>query len=300
MFISRALSKYSPSRLSQIPRYNFFFSQKEPELIFNQEINEDLVSDRKFLPFLKGLDSFPIEIGKEFHKEKKPVNIFSRSAYLSLMASEEFTEWANIFKLYHRALATENLGILEGKIEKNLYDRLDKFFRDIKNTKLSLQLPEVQDPVYKVNIVQHRTFQGVFIDRALNLHLQHYFHKETKDKETYELQSGQKTTKAQNAIKADWDDLLDKDLNKEYLEKDRSGYTINQFILEIETNVKMFIGKDEKGEIKPVYGNVGEGFESHYLIIENKRDYFKKFPYNIVDVDFVLKRNPHVQGKHMF
>lgn len=300
MFVSRALSKYTSSKLAQIPHYNFFFSQKQPEYIFNSEIKDDLVSDRKFLPFLKGIDSFPIEIGKEFHKEKKPINVFSRSAYLSLMASEEFNEWANIFKLYYRALATENLAILEGKVEKNLYDRLDKFFRDIKNTKLSLQLPEIKDPIYKVNIIQHRTFQGVFIDRGLNLHISNYFHKETSDKETYELQNDQKTAKAQAAIRVDWNDLLDKEVTKEYLEKDRKGYTVNQFILEIETNAKMYVAKEDKGEIKPVYGNLGEGFESHYLVIENKRDYFKKFPYYIVDFDFVLRKNPHVQGKHMF
>jgi len=62
----------------------------------------------------------------------------------------------------------------------------------------------------------------------------------------------------------------------------------------VETNVKMVMTRQERGEQRVAYGNKEEGFESHYMLIENRRDMMKKFPYYIVDFDFVLNRNPHV------
>jgi len=298
MFISKIFSKLNSSKLLQNPRYGFFFSKPTPELVFNSQIKENLVHDQKYMQYMKTLNSsIPIEIGREFHKEKKPVNIFSQSAYLSIMASEEFQEWADLFKMFYRALETGNLAIIEGRVEKRLYEKVEKFHRDLAGTKLSLEIPSIQKPEFKVHIYQHKTFQGVFIDRELNLPLTNYYHKSTKNTETFEVLQEKALGREKAALKVNWEDLLDREISKEHLEKDRMNYSINQFILEVETNVKMFIAKEEKGETKPVYGNLEEGYESHFMIIENKRDYFKNFPYYIVDFDFALHKNPHVLGK---
>lgn len=293
---SKTFSKFRYFKISSVPA-NSFFSSPKTELSFDPAIKPVLLHENKFLPFLKGTESFPIEIGKEFHKTKKPVNIFSRSAYLRLMAHEEFKEWKNIFDTYYKAITHGDLEILEGLVERNLYNRVQKFCREFAGTKLELEIIEPKELICTINIVEHRTYKGVFIDRALNQHVSSYYIKETKDQETYEILSGKVLGREQIAKKIEWDKLLDKELNAEYLEKDRSGYTINQYILEVETNRKVIVTREEQRESKPIYGIEEEGFESHYMVIENKRDYFKKFPYYLVDFDFVLNKNPHVMGK---
>jgi len=298
MFITKILHKFPSSKLLQNPCCSFFFNQKSPRLDYDPAIKEDLLHDKKYFQFLKTLGSFPLEIGRDFHKEKKPVNVFSQSAYLSLFAADEFKEWVELVKLFYRALETGNVSILEEKVERNLINRVEKFHRDLAGTNLFLEIPEVKEPFYKIHLNQHKSFQGVFIDRALNFPILNYYHKATKNKETFELIKEKALGRQQAVLKVKWNEVLDKDLDKEYLEKDRSGYTVNQYILEVETNMKMFLAKEEKGETRPIYGNLEEGFESHYIVIENKRDYFKKFPYYIVDFDFVLNKNPHVQGKY--
>ena len=268
------LSQIRPT-IIQGSSYNFF-SKNAFEPKYDNSVHDELLHDKKFLPFLKTLNTLPLEIGKDFHSTKKHISMFSESAYLSVMAAKQFMQWEEIFKTFYKSLADKNVDKIKGTTEKNLRDRVTKFFRDIAGTGLSLEIIEPAEPFYKVHIVQHRTYKGVFIDRMLNLHISNYYHKKSGKTDTYEKIPDQITNRSTPTQKIDWSSLLDKDLNQDYIEKDRKGYTINQYVLEIETNAKMVLVKKEGSENRPIYGRLGDGYESHYIVIENRREYFEQ------------------------
>lgn len=60
------------------------------------------------------------------------MNIFDKSTYLRLSANEEFKQWQELFDLYLESLVKMDASILKPKVERNLIEKVDKSFRDLK------------------------------------------------------------------------------------------------------------------------------------------------------------------------
>ena len=259
--------------------YNFFFSKSQPATDpynFDPKIKEDILHERRFAQALKNIDSFPVDIGRDIHPEQRTdlLNVFNKSTYLRVMASEEFKEWESMYNLYCKALEEKNPSLLKGKAEMNVIKRMDKFFRDISGLGLQLEILRTDEPKNILSIAVHKTIEGVFIDRILNLHSSDYFMKISKEKQSYEPAKGKKW--AENATtklpKIDPKELVDADLEVNYLEKDRSKMSINQYFIEVETNSRIVLTRKDAGQRKVIYGAEEPGWETHYMIIENRRD----------------------------
>lgn len=289
---------------SPLNSYNFFFSKSKSDTDhynFDPKLKEDLLHEPKFAHALKIIQTFPLDIGRDSHSESKSdqINIFNKSTYLRIMASEEFKDWESFFNLYYKALEEKNPSLLRGKTEINLVRRLEQFFRDISGLGLHLEIIRPEKPQTILSIATHKTIEGVFIDRILNLHSSEYFMKLGKDKATYEPIKHKKPgdNLPPKLPKFDQKELVDQDIELNYLEKDRSKMSINQYFIEVETNLRVVLSKKEGGKNKIIYGSDEPGWETHYMLIENRRDVFKKYPYYLTDFDFVLDKNPHIYGR---
>ncbi len=77
--------------------------------------------------------------------------------------------------------------------------------------------------------------------------------------------------------------------------EERRDSKINQYILKLESDIKILIVKRDDPS-KVIYGVLEPGWETHYMMVENRRDQFKKTQYFLTDFDFVLGGNPHTKG----
>ena len=258
---------------------------------YNNEIKNEILKEKNFRNFLKNLE-IPIEIGKQLHQEIKAEAFFSKSMFFKAFAYEESAKWKKIFQEFYRAVYEEDFEYLEKKVEKNYVNLLKKFFHEIHGVNLKLELYEPEEQIWNIVFKEHKIFKGVFIERELNWNLDDYYIKTRLEKTTYELQKNKKAPKFLDYSQVK---LLDNDLKFDYIDADRGSYCLNQYILEIQTNVKFLLATMHGDKL--VYGNNDpDKFETHHIQLENKREYFQETPYFITDFDFILNRNPFIKN----
>jgi len=258
---------------------------------FNSEIKSEILKKKSFAPFLSKL-SYPIELGRNLSKDLRSDYFFSRSMYYKVFAAEETLKWTMLIKLFYKALYEQDFAFFEKNVEKNLQNRIEQFYRELNGAGMVLNVTEPEEATFNVSFVGSKVFQGVFIERQLNYGINDYMVKKTMGKEIYELN----TNKKNSLRNIDYSQVkfLDPAQNEKYIEKDRKSYKVNQYIMELQTDIKFYLATKNPDEI--VYGAAKPSYETHHFVIENRRDYLEATPYFITDVDFALNRNPHVKA----
>jgi len=232
---------------------------------------------------------FPIEIGKQLSPEIRQPHILSRAFYFKAFLNNITESWANLAKEYLTAIYEENMDFLDKNVEASLNEKIRNCYKSMQAVNLCFDLVEPANINCSAALVKDNIIQGAFIERELNYGEEDYFIKTRNKKVYYEL--NQKDLKLKNISKVK---ILDCFLTHQYIEKDRSKYKKNLFLIEIQTNMKLVVAKKGGGHL--IYGDDNfDTYETHYMQIENRRDYFQTTPYVITDFDFVLGGNPHAK-----
>jgi len=257
------------------------------DFTYDPEIKPMLLKNRTYKDFLKTIP-FPIQIGRGITTELNQPNVLSKAFYLKTFLYAASETWTKLAKDYIKALHEENFDFFEKTVEKNLVDKIRQFYAATEAGNIRLDLIEPEPEKFNTTMEKDKIVKGAFIERQLNYGDTDYMVNIRPGKETYELKPKTARIDFSKVI------MLDQFLNPDDIDKDRKNYKKNQYLIEIQTNLKLILVKKHGDEI--VYGNDDfDNFETHYMQVENRRDFFQTTPYVITDFDFILAGNPHIK-----
>ena len=280
-----AVRKEATVRLisSQVKAYS---SQKK---VFNSELKQELVLDPSYdKSALKNIiASAPVETGRGFTNSQKTLSPISRAFYLNAFMPDEVAKWKSIFQKYQLALVTGDLTGIEEYVEKRLVEKMKNFLAEAERLKLGFEIHKSEEkgepPHYNTELTHHKIITGVSLNRLENDTADKYNIVTTESKENYDHKEKKGSSGSSGFIQK--------------LFGGSGKTTLNQYLVEIETNQRLVLVSKENKDKKYLYGPKEFAYESHLLQIENERNYQKVSKYILTDIDFVLGSNPFV--KHL-
>ena len=220
-------------------------------------------------------------------KSQKIDSIFSWNLFFKFFQKFQFDNFLQIyFKLLNSLVKQEKNFFLEN-CEPKLSNKILDFFEKLNYSDLNLKLFTPEKEKTQINLIQNKVFKGVFIERNLNYNTADYSIKDSNKKAKYSL-----IRPEEKSFIKDCKFNCDEGVDSENFELLRNSQRINQFLFEIQTNVRINY-YNSKGEL--IYGDEKNSdiYETHYIVIENQREYMLKTKDFITDFDFILKKNPH-------
>lgn len=286
--------------LLKTSKHSFFFSSKDPSLQVDPfDYDPFYAKEPGYLKYLKTLPNPPINLYSQTSDSLTKRKFFSEHNFHQNFLRDEITSLKNIYLEFLRSVQDSNEEFFRKYMETNFYNHTRDFTDKFNNSPFYFQVFRPKNTILELDFLQHKTFEGVFIDRHLNLKKTDYAIEDRSIVKKFQVVTinGKKPILDQKLFREKGQNFLqyDKEVNEENIEFLREDYRLQFMLTKIQSNVRLniFLKKNDK----LVFGSEDEKvIETHYVQFERKFIdlSFREKIYTITDVDRALKGNPHI------